>query len=233
VVPRICSAGRTGCAFAAGGRRSARQRLLGRHRFGVGLPGALDVDEAVYDFWLALDGVRRQGVLRVPAQRSLACHAPCRREEPHGDGWHRECERPAGRRGHQDERVDPVRVVHGQFLSHHAAQAHAHNVGSADTRIVEHGDDITSHVRDAERPGRQVAQSDSPVVHQYKPEMPPQLPRYRLPSVAVESHPLDQNQPWPLPVQLSTELVGDSQLTVRGVARPHSTPHSDSPQPRT
>ena len=84
-------------------------------------------------------------------------------------------------------------MVDGQFLSHHAAEAHAHRVGSADTCVVEHGDDIASHVGDAERAGWQVAEPASPVVHQHKPEMAAQLPRYRVPSVAVETHPLDQN----------------------------------------
>ena len=58
---------------------------------------------------------------------------------------------------------------------------------------VEHGDDITSHVGDAERAGWQVAEPASAVVHKHKPEMAPQLPRYRVPTVAVETHSLDQN----------------------------------------
>ena len=58
---------------------------------------------------------------------------------------------------------------------------------------VEYGDDITSHVGDAERAGWQVAEPAAAVVHQDKPEMAPQLPRDRVPSVAVETHPLDEN----------------------------------------
>ena len=106
-----------------------------------------------------------------------------------GNGWHGESERPAGRRGRQDEPVNPIRVVNGQFLGHHAAEAHAHNVGSADTCVVERGDDVASHVGDAKRTGGQVAQAASPVVHQHQPEMPAQLPRYRLPAVAVNPIP--------------------------------------------
>jgi hypothetical protein len=52
---------------------------LGRPRSGVRLPRALEFDEAVDDFWPALDGARGQGILRVAAQRNLASHAAGRR----------------------------------------------------------------------------------------------------------------------------------------------------------
>src|SRR6266571_3392937 len=48
----------------------------------------------------------------------------------------------------------------------------------------------------------------------------PLFPQHRLPPEAVKAHALDQNQPWPPPVQRSTQLVGDPQLTAAGIPRP-------------
>src|ERR1022692_4057161 len=94
-------------------------------------------------------------------------------------------------------------------------------MGSTDTCGIEHSEDIIGHIGDAKRSGRQVAAPASPVVHQHEPEMLLQLPYDRFPPEAIETHPLDQHQPWPPPMRHSTELVGDPQLTAAGIPRPH------------
>jgi hypothetical protein len=111
-------------------------------------------------------------------------------------------------------------VVNRQLLSHHAAQARAHHVGPADPCPIEHGHDVSGHVGDVKRIGREAASPASPVVHQHQPEMPPQFPQHRPPPGAVQAQPLDQDQPGPPPIQLSPQLVGDPQLTAAGIPRP-------------
>jgi hypothetical protein len=93
-------------------------------------------------------------------------------------------------------------------------------VGPADASSIEHGDDIAGHVGYGKQSGRPVAAPAPPVVRQHKPEVAPQFPLHRLPPGPVETHPLDQNQPWPPPVHSSAQLVSDPQLTVKGVPGP-------------
>jgi hypothetical protein len=192
---------------------------LGGPRAGDGRPAALEFDETVGESVLAL-AARRQGILHVAAQRNLGGHAALRRDQPQRGGGHGVGEGPARRGGHQNQGVNAPRVVDRQLLGHHAAQAHAHHVSPADPGPIEHGHDVSGHVGDIERGGRQPAAPASPVVHQHQPEMPPQLPQHRPPPGAVQSHPLDQDQPGPPPVQLPSQFVGDPQLTTAGIPRP-------------
>jgi hypothetical protein len=90
-------------------------------------------------------------------------------------------------------------------------------MGPVDARGIEHGDDITGHVGHGERPGRPVAVSGSPVVDQHQPEPAAQLLQHRLPPRAVEPHPLDQDQPGPLPAHGATQVIGDPHVTAAGM----------------
>jgi len=92
-------------------------------------------------------------------------------------------------------------------------------VGPADASGIEHGDDIAGHGGYAKQAGRPVTAPEPPVVHQHQPEMVPQFPQHRIPPGTVETHPLDQDQPWP-PVHSSAQLVGDPQVTAAGVPGP-------------
>ena len=134
-----------------------------------------------------LAAAHRQGILHVAAQRNLARHAAGRGDQPQRGGWHGVGEGPAGRRGHENQGVNPLAVVNRQLLSHHAAQARAHHVGPADPRLIKHGDDVSSHVGDIKRSSWQAAAPAPPVVHQHEPEVPPQFPQHRPPPGAVQS----------------------------------------------
>jgi len=193
---------------------------LGTPRAGRRRAGTLELDEAVGEPGLALAAAHRQGILHVAAQRHLARHAAGRGDQPQRGGRHGVGEGPARRGGHEDQRVNPLGVVNRQLLSHHAAQARAHHVGAAYPRLIKHGDDVSSHVGDIKRGGRLAAAPASPVVHQHKPEMPPQFPQHRPPPGAVQNHPLDQDQPGPPPRPPSPQLVRDPQLTAAGIPRP-------------
>jgi hypothetical protein len=121
-----------------------------------GCLGWLKFDEAIDEFWTTLEGgAPSKGILRVAAQRHLARHVAGRRDQPRRDGRHRVGEGPTRCRGHKNEALHPLWVVNRQLLSHHAAQAHPHHVGPADTCAIEHGDDITRHIGDAKRTCRQ------------------------------------------------------------------------------
>src|SRR5204862_8245580 len=86
--------------------------------------------------------------------------------------------------------------------------------------LIEHGHDVSGHVGNVKRSGRQAAAPASPVVYQDKPEMPPQFPQHRPPPGAVQAQPLDQDQPGPPPMQLPPQLIGDLQLTAAGIPCP-------------
>jgi len=193
---------------------------LGRPDPGVRWPGALELEEAVHEFRMVPDGGHRQGVFRVAAPRPLGRHVGGRRDQPHRGGGHRVGEGPARRGAHQDEAVDAFRVADRQFLGHHAAQARPHHVGPAYAGGVEHRDDVAGHVGDGERAGRPVAVPDAAVVHQHKPEVPPQFPQHGFPAETVQAHPLDQDQPRPPPVHGAAQLVGDPQRAAAGVPDP-------------
>jgi len=83
---------------------------LGRQDSGVRWPGALELEQAVHEFWMVLDAARRQGVFRVAAPRRFTRHAARRRDQPHGGGRHGVGEGPARRRARQHQTVHSFRV---------------------------------------------------------------------------------------------------------------------------
>jgi hypothetical protein len=84
---------------------------LRQQRRWVPWPGSLEFDEAADEFWLVLDGARRQSILHVTAHRHLGSHARGRRDQPHGCPWHGIGRRPAWRRARKNQTINPLRVV--------------------------------------------------------------------------------------------------------------------------
>jgi hypothetical protein len=148
---------------------------LGRQRRRVRRLGVLQLEKAIDEFWMVLDGPRRQGILRVAAPCYLGREASGRQDQPHGGTGHGAGEGPARCRARQDETVDPLRVGNRQLLGHHPAQARPHYVGLADASVIEHRDDIAGHGGYRKQAGRPVAAAAPPVVHQHKPEVAPQF----------------------------------------------------------
>ena len=120
-------------AWAASGSR-VRRRL-----------GVLQLEKAIDEFWMALDGPRGQGILRVAAPCHLGPDDGGDQDQPHGGRGHGVGEGPARCRAGKDETVDPLGVGNRQLLGHHPAQAGPHHVGPADASGIEHGDDIAGH----------------------------------------------------------------------------------------